>query len=102
MHATTTTCPASTFVPAGDMIPVRVRDRSPSKCWEVATGYCVKTFSGHRDWVRMVRVSPDGQLLATCSNDQTVRVWVVATRECKQNMDKFNQLVQLPYSEDYF
>ena len=26
--------------------------------WEVATGYCVKTYTGHRDWVRMVRVLP--------------------------------------------
>ena len=28
------------------------------KMWEVATGYCVKTYTGHRDWVRMVRVLP--------------------------------------------
>ena len=28
-----------------------------------------------REWVRMVRVSLDGNLLASCSNDQTVRVW---------------------------
>lgn len=32
--------------------------------------YCVKTFTGHREWVRMVRVYHDGSLLATASNDQ--------------------------------
>ena len=45
--------------------------------------YCVKTFTGHREWVRMVRVCNDGSLIASCSNDQTVRVWLTATKECK-------------------
>lgn len=26
--------------------------------------YCVKTYVGHREWVRTVKVSPDGRLLA--------------------------------------
>lgn len=30
----------------------------------------MKTFTGHREWVRMVRVNQDGSLLASCSNDQ--------------------------------
>ena len=32
--------------------------------------YCTKTFNGHREWVRTVRVNQDGSLLASCSNDQ--------------------------------
>ena len=32
--------------------------------------YCVRTFTGHREWVRMVRVNSDGTLLASTSNDQ--------------------------------
>ena len=51
--------------------------------WETATGYCVKTYSGHREWVRMVRVHADGDLIASCSNDQTVRVWALQTKDCK-------------------
>lgn len=47
------------------------------------TSYCVKTYKGHREWVRMVRVSADGALLASCSNDQTVRIWNADTNECK-------------------
>ena len=50
--------------------------------WETATGYCVKTYTGHRDWVRMVRVLGDS-LIASCSNDQTVRVWSLQTKDCK-------------------
>ena len=32
----------------------------------------MKTYGGHRDWVRSVKVSPDGALLASCSNDQVI------------------------------
>ncbi|EPB65776.1 WD domain, G-beta repeat protein, partial [Ancylostoma ceylanicum] len=37
---------------------------------KVASGYCVHTFRAHSEWVRMVRVSPDGALFASASNDQ--------------------------------
>jgi WD40 repeat protein len=56
--------------------------------------YCVKTFVGHREWVRMVRVSPDGSLLASCSNDQTVRVWVIASGECKTELLEHDHVVE--------
>lgn len=45
--------------------------------------YCVKTFIGHREWVRMVRVNIDGDLMATCSNDHSVRVWHINSKDCK-------------------
>ena len=38
----------------------------------VTYSYCVKTYTGHREWVRMVRVNHDGSLLASCSNDQVL------------------------------
>ena len=47
------------------------------------SSYCVKTFTGHREWVRMIKPNYDGSLIASCSNDQTVRVWVTATRVCR-------------------
>lgn len=45
--------------------------------------YCVKSYTGHREWVRMVRVHPDGQIFASCSNDHSIRVWNINTKECK-------------------
>ena len=98
------------FMPSGDFLVSSSRDKT-LKMWEVATGYailcvdryfvrtylvpmltryCVKTYLGHREWAREVRVSPDGtfcliscdysldtgvlsclgSLLASCSNDQ--------------------------------
>lgn len=81
--------------------------------------YCSKTFTGHREWVRMVKVNQDGSLLASCSNDQvsfpkalsasgsvlqcmhfvfcvpqTVRVWVVATKECKAELREHDHVVE--------
>lgn len=38
------------FMPAGDFVISSSRDKT-IKMWEVSTGYCVKTYSGHRDWV---------------------------------------------------
>ena len=64
--------------------------------WEVATGYCVKTYTGHREWVRMVRILPglDGSLMASCSNDQTIRVWSSETKECKMELREHDHVVE--------
>src|SRR5262249_61150334 len=37
------------------------------------------TLRGHTDQVFYVSYSPDGKLLATCSQDRTARLWDVAT-----------------------
>lgn len=80
-------------MPSGDFIVSSSRDKT-IKMWEVSTGYCVKTFTGHREWVRMVRVNQDGSLLASCSNDQTLRVWAVATKECKAELREHEHVVE--------
>ena len=72
--------------------------------------YCIKTYHGHTDWVRCVTVSPDGSLLASGSNDQvnpysltthnysslqqTVRVWVLSTKECKMELRGHDHVVE--------
>lgn len=52
-------------------------------CASSVDSYCVKSFTGHREWVRMVRVHPDGTIFASCSNDHSIRVWTINSKECK-------------------
>ncbi|KAL3170135.1 hypothetical protein MRX96_015192 [Rhipicephalus microplus] len=50
--------------------------------------------TSHREWVRMVRVNSDGSLLAGCSNDHTVRVRMVGTKECKLELREQDHVVE--------
>jgi WD40 repeat protein len=49
--------------------------------WEVATGACLHTLTGHTSWVRHVAVTGDGRAISA-SFDGTLRVWEVATGAC--------------------
>jgi WD40 repeat protein len=45
--------------------------------WHLTTGQLTKTLKGHRDWVRSLAISPDGNILASGSGsqDKTVKIW---------------------------
>ena len=43
--------------------------------WQRQVHRSLKTFRGHLDRVAAIAVSPDGRLVATASNDQTIKVW---------------------------
>ena len=45
------------------------------KVWDLATGSLHKTLEGHDDLVKSVAISPDGQWLASGSDDGTIRIW---------------------------
>ncbi len=49
------------------------------KIWNVKSGKCYSTLSGHSDAVCGVCFSPDGSKLASCSHDTTLKIWNVIT-----------------------
>ena len=51
----------------------------PIRLWDVDTGRNIKTLTGHTDGVNSVSFSPDGNTIATGSDDRTVRLWDVNT-----------------------
>ncbi|KAL8299114.1 hypothetical protein RB593_009143 [Gaeumannomyces tritici] len=48
---------------------------------------CLQTLEGHSGWVRSVAFSPDGQRLASGSDDNTVKLWDAATGACLQTLE---------------
>ena len=49
------------------------------RLWDVQTGAERITTTGHTPWVNSVAFSPDGNTLASGSNDDTIRLWDVQT-----------------------
>ena len=45
------------------------------KLWDVDTGEEALTLRGHTDSVTCVAISPDGNRLASCSMEGTVKIW---------------------------
>lgn len=54
--------------------------------WDVKTGECLHVCSGHTHQLCAVAAAPNGQMLASGSQDQTVRVWDVRTGECLKTL----------------
>ncbi|KAJ0124802.1 hypothetical protein J7T55_006143 [Diaporthe amygdali] len=62
---------------SGNLLVSASRDHT-LRIWDVSTGYCVRTLSGHADWVRDVCPSIDGRYLLSAGNDQTARLWDIS------------------------
>jgi WD40 repeat protein len=47
--------------------------------WDTGTGQIVRSLKGHRGFLTSVCFTPDQKILASASDDETVRLWNVAT-----------------------
>ena len=69
--------------------------------WDVADSRQLLSFKGHISWVHSVAFSPNGQILASGSNDQTVRLWDVNTGQCLKTLRGHTGCVQsIAFSPD--
>jgi WD40 repeat protein len=69
--------------------------------FRTADGSVVSHIRGHRDALYDARLSPDGELLATCSHDRQINVWNVATGELIRTLSGHNGAVfEVTFSAD--
>jgi WD40 repeat protein len=65
------------------------------------TGELKKELTGHKAYVTSLALSPDGKLLASSSEDTTVRLWTLATGESKVFMqEEEDPVMSVAFSHD--
>ena len=60
---------------AGTKVATQPGERGGITVWNVETGLAVRTLAGHRAGINGLTYSPDGRLLASASEDQTIVLW---------------------------
>jgi platelet-activating factor acetylhydrolase IB subunit alpha len=64
------------------------------RVWNVAMGTCIRYYEGHRDWVRSVHVSADGQWVASAGNDQMIHIWHIHTGETRIVLEGHSHVIE--------
>ena len=67
------------YNPAGTQMILAGSDKTITIRDAINKNIIVTLPTKHTDWVRSVAISPDGHLLASCSDDRTVRLWNLET-----------------------
>lgn len=75
----------STASAPGQYIASGSRDKT-IKLWDTA-GQCLRTLTGHDNWIRGLAFSPNGKFLLSVSDDKTMRVWDLKSGRCTKTID---------------
>jgi WD40 repeat protein/serine/threonine protein kinase len=70
------------------------------KLWDIATGECLRTFTGHTDCVTSVCFNAGGQLALSGSHDNTLKLWDVVTGECLHTMGHADCVTSVCFTTD--
>jgi len=68
-------------------------DDKTLKLWNVDTGRCLRTFSGHKDSIFSVDLSKDGRWALSGSADGTLKLWDVTSGNCVRTFEGHRGIV---------
>src|SRR6266513_1923547 len=71
--------------PHGHLLASGSFDRT-IRIWDVERGTCLRTLTGHTNWVMGLAFTPDGKLLASGGADNLVKVWEVESGRSQHNL----------------
>lgn len=63
-----------------------MQTREAIKIWDVRKGKCKKTLQGHNNTIRTITYSPDGNFIASGSEDKDIRIWNVYNGKCVKTL----------------
>lgn len=70
------------------------------RVWEIAAGALTRTIEGHSGWVWAVAFSANSHILASGSDDKTVRLWDIATGALRPSVNAEGTVIELQFSDD--
>ena len=76
----------------GSIFPRQLRTFNPHPKPAVVAQHewqCVHTLKGHTSMVQAIAISPDGQLIASGSNDNTIKLWQLATGKLLRTINRW-------------